>query len=184
MSAATSALPKIPAIPKGVDVLSLKDLALDKISLIPPDLMPIISLGLIIIGFALIVVFFGVCIAYVNAKPKSVIKRDVKKNDDAVPARVRHEDLPIISGRLGEILTLLGILNAGPVTKIFFKVLEIMKNSAYDIRWRYKLPCFMLVGADGSGKTTLLDSLNFEALTSDKSAADNMWKLFQNGAVF
>ncbi|MDR0581048.1 MAG: hypothetical protein LBG04_02965 [Holosporaceae bacterium] len=166
--------------------MDIKEILSSKVSLIPKELMPAISFGLIIAAFILIFVFFMICVAYINAKPKPVIKRDDKKSGktEVVPAKIRHEDLPIISGRIGEFLTLLGVLNAGPVTKIFFKVLEIMKNSTYDIRWRYKLPCFLLTGPDGSGKSTLVDSLNFEHLAADVSAVNSMWKLFQNGAIF
>jgi type VI secretion system protein ImpL len=189
-AATASPIPALPPIPDvsamiPPDAASVRDLVFSKISLIPKDLVPAISLGLILIAFALIVVFFGICIAYINMKPKPAIKRiDANKKSDAIPVRVRHEDLPIISGRMGEVLTLLGILNAGPVTKIFFKVLEILKNTTYDMRWRYKLPCFMIVGADGSGKSTLANGLKFERLTSDESSIDSMWKLFQNGAIF
>ncbi|MDR2781181.1 MAG: hypothetical protein LBB21_01820 [Holosporaceae bacterium] len=167
--------------------MDIKELLSSKISLVPKELVPVISVGLIVIAFVLILVFFAICVAYINMKPKVVVKKNdpkIDKKKEAIAVKVRHEDLPILSGRMGEFLTLLGILNAGPVTKIFFKVLEIMKNSTYDVRWRYKLPCFMMVGPNESGKTTLLDSLNFEHLTSDGSSINSMWKLFKSGAIF
>ncbi|MDR1235764.1 MAG: hypothetical protein LBJ96_02035 [Holosporaceae bacterium] len=166
--------------------MDIKELLISKISLIPKELVPAVSAGLIVVAFALILVFFVMCVAYISMKPKPVLKRNDLKAEkkDALPEKVRHEDLPLLSGRTGEILTLSGILNAGPITKIFFKVLEIMKNSTYDVRWRYKLPCFMMVGTDESGKTSLLDSLNFEHLPSEESSVNSMWKLFKNGVVF
>ncbi|MDR2157846.1 MAG: hypothetical protein LBO02_00825 [Holosporaceae bacterium] len=166
--------------------MDIKELLFSKISMAPKELIPTISFGIIIAAFVLIIVFFGICVAYINLKPKPAVKKDTPKVDkkEEVSVRVRHEDLPIISGRLGEILTLHGILNAGPVTKIFFKILEIMRNSTYDVRWRYKLPCFMMVGPDGSGKSTLLESLNCEHLTADGFSVSSMWKLFKKGAIF
>ncbi|MDR0677103.1 MAG: hypothetical protein LBF57_00250 [Holosporaceae bacterium] len=164
--------------------MNIKELLSEKISLVPKELVPAISLGIIIVALVLIVVFFGICVAYVNTKPKPIIKKNEtdKKKDTIPPPRIRHEDLPVISGRIGEIFTLYGILKAGPVTRVFFKVLGIIKNSTYDIRWRYKLPFFMMIGPEDSGKTTLLDSLSFEHLSSEN--IDSMWKLFKNGAVF
>ncbi|MDR1982982.1 MAG: hypothetical protein LBQ08_04275 [Holosporaceae bacterium] len=167
--------------------MGIKELLAEKISYIPKELISIISFGLIAIALILIIIFFMICVAYINSKQNSAADKDDQKNDkksDPVTEKVRHEDLPIISGRMGEILSLLGILNAGAITKIFFKVLEVMKNSTYDINWRYKLPCLMIVGPDGSGKSTLLKSLNFEHLTADGSSMDSMWKLFKNGAIF
>ncbi|MDR1561123.1 MAG: hypothetical protein LBS23_02080 [Holosporaceae bacterium] len=161
-------------------------LLLSKVSVIPKELIPAVSLGMIVVALVLVIVFFGICVLYINSKPKPQIIRKETKVDvkSPIPARIRHEDLPIISGRLGEILTLYGFLKAGPVTKIFFKVLEILKNSTYDIRWRYKHPCFMMVGSESSGKSTLLENLNFEHLTADGSAVDSMWKLFKKGIIF
>ncbi|MDR0678135.1 MAG: hypothetical protein LBF44_01195 [Holosporaceae bacterium] len=163
--------------------MDIRKLLAEKISSIPNELISIISFGLIAIALIIIVIFFMICVAYINSKQNST----APKNDDkasAIPVKVRHEDLPLISGRMGEILSLLGILNVGSITKIFFKVLEVMKNSTYDINWRYKFPCLMMVGPEGSGKSTLLKSLNFEHLTADGSSLDSMWKLFKNGAIF
>ncbi|MDR0555936.1 MAG: hypothetical protein LBG20_02930 [Holosporaceae bacterium] len=167
--------------------MDIKGLLSSKISLVPKELVPAISIGVIIVAFLLILVFFVLCIAYINMKPKPVVKRDDKKahkKDEKLSVKMRHEDLPIISGRMGEILTMMGFLHAGPITRVFFKVLEVIKNSTYDIRWRYKLPCFMMAGLSGSGKSTLLDGLNFEHLTDDGSALDSMWKLFKDGIIF
>jgi type VI secretion system protein ImpL len=119
-------------------------------------------------------------------KQKPVVKKIDPKapKEGEAPVKIRHEDLPIISGRAGEVLTLMGFLHAGQITKIFFKVLDTLKNSTYDVRWRYKLPCLMMVGPSGSGKSTLLENLNFEHLTVDGSAIDSMWKLFKEGIIF
>lgn len=159
-----------------------------KLSLVPKELIPTLSVGIVVIAAFLVIVFFALCVVYVNTRPPSVIKKSDKKppeiNKKAEPTKIRHEDLPIISGRLGEILTLSGLLKAGPITKIFFQVLEVLKNSTYDVRWRYNIPFFMLIGPDGSGKQTLLDSLLFERLTSTYPEINSMWKLFKNGAIF
>ncbi len=171
----------------------IKALLADKFSNIPKELIPTISFGLIAIAFVLIIITFVVCVIYINTQPKKnkkpiqPITRDeiLNKKEETPPApKMKHEELPAISGRLGEILTLWGLLKAGPLTKTFFQVLNIIKNSTYDIKWRYKLPCFMIVGANGSGKTTLLDNLNFENLSSEDSTVNSMWKIFKQGAVF
>ncbi|MDR1375794.1 MAG: hypothetical protein LBJ45_03205 [Holosporaceae bacterium] len=167
---------------------NIKGFLLSKISLIPRELIPAVSFGMIVVAIILILVVFVLGVLFINAKPKPVIIRRDDKNTDPqklpVTERIRREDLPVISGRLGEILALHGFLKIGPLTKVFFKVMEIIKNSSYDIRWRYKLPCFMMVGPPSSGKSTLLESLNFEHLTADGSAIDSMWKLFRRGAIF
>ena len=160
----------------------------DKLSLIPKELIPTLSVGAIIFSAFLIIIFFALCVVYINTRPPTIIKKADKKDGDKKEnnsnVKMRHEDLPIISGRVGEILTLNGILKAGPITKIFFQVLDVIKNSTYDIRWRYNLPCFMIVGPENSGKTTILNSLTFEHLKSDEASFDSMWKLFKNGAIF
>jgi type VI secretion system protein ImpL len=167
---------------------NIREFLLSKISFIPRELIPVASIVMIIIAIALILVVFILGILFINAKPKpQIIRRDDKSTDQKKPPiaeKIRREDLPIISGRVGEILSLHGFLKVGPLTRIFFKVMEIIKNSTYDIRWRYKLPCFMMVGPPNSGKSTLLESLNFEHLTADGSAVDSMWKLFRRGAIF
>ncbi|MDR3186938.1 MAG: hypothetical protein LBT63_00700 [Holosporaceae bacterium] len=167
---------------------SIREFLLSKASSIPRELIPAASVTMVVIAVVLILVVFALSVLFINAKPKpQVIRRDDKSVDPKKPPlmeRIRREDLPVISGRLGEILSLHGFLKIGPLTKIFFKVMEIIKNSTYDIRWRYKLPCFMMVGPPDSGKSTLLESLNFEHLTADGSAVDSMWKLFRRGAIF
>lgn len=164
------------------------DIVKTKLSLIPKELIPTFSVGIIVIAVFLVVIFFALCVVYINTRPPTIIKKADKKTDDKKNnnpiTKMRHEDLPIISGRLGEILTINGILKAGPITKIFFQVLEAIKNSTYDVRWRYSLPCFMMVGPENSGKTTILNSLTFEDLKSDEAPFDSMWKLFKNGAIF
>lgn len=163
----------------------------DHLSIIPKEMIPIVSFGLVIIAVFLIFVFFVLCIFYINSqqrpKPITAIKRDdlvTKKKEEEVPKEIKFEDLPLISGRLGEILSLWEVLKVGPVTKIFFKALEVIKSSTYDIRWRYKLPCFMIIGPEGCGKSTLLNNLNFEELSTKNSEIDSMWKMFKEGVIF
>lgn len=164
----------------------VKDILSNGLGLIPPQFVPVISVGMIVIAILLVIIFFGICVIYINAKPKPILRREAPKNESAnkTPKKVRHEDLPILSGRFGEILSMYGILKAGPIAKIFFQVLDIMKNSTYDLRWRYKLPCFMITGSEHSGKTTLLNSLDLENLANDGSELNAMWKIFKKGAVF
>ena len=164
----------------------VKDLLSNGLALIPQQLVPVISVGMIVIAILHVIIFFGICIIYINSRPKPVIRRDPAKEEakNKAPKKVRHEDLPILSGRLGEILSMYGFLRVGPITKIFFQVLDVIKNSTYDLRWRYKLPCFMMLGNEHSGKSTLLNSLNLEHLTSDGSEINTMWKLFKKGAIF
>lgn len=159
-------------------------------AIVPPELVKPICVGAVAIAVFLVIVLFILCVLYVNSRPVvPVIKKNEKKdqnakkeNDKRQHVKIRYEDLPIISGRLGEILALNGIINAGPITKIFLQVLDIIKNTTYDIRWRYKLPCLMMVGPENSGKSTILNSLKFEHLTSEESTP--MWKLFKKGAIF
>lgn len=163
----------------------VKDFLSDQISSIPTEFIPTLSFALIFAALVLIVFLFLMCIFYINAKPKPQIQlRNDVKQENLSQEKMRHEDLPAISGRVGEFLSLNGILGIGPITKIFFNALEIIKNSTYDIRWRYNMPFFMLVGADGSGKSALIDNLNFEHLSSDESSLCGMWKLFKEAAIF
>ncbi|MDR2765908.1 MAG: hypothetical protein LBB63_00365 [Holosporaceae bacterium] len=168
-----------------MDMDNVKSLIYSKLSLIPKEFVPMISLAMMIVAFLLAVVFFGVCVLYINSKQKpKIIPKPGAAAAPKILERIRHEDLPILSGRLGEILSLYGFLKAGPVTKIFFRVLEILRNSTYDVRWRYKLPCLMMAGPENSGKTTLLRSLNFEHLAAEIPGMDSMWNLFKKGIIF
>ena len=162
-----------------------KDFLSDNLPVIPKEVIPAVSFGLILLSIVLVLIFFVMCVAYINSQPKQKVitplKRDDLKNKkekgDSVNEKTSKigvcENLPTISGRLGEILSRLGFLNVGPITKMFFNVLESIRNSTYDLRWRYKLPCFMIIGPKGSGKTTLLNNLNFEHLVSEKSENDS-----------
>jgi len=172
-----------------------KDFLSDSLPVIPKELVPAVSLGLILLSIVLVLIFFVMCVMYINSQPKpkvvTPLKRDdLKKNQEEnlkTEKAIKDgncEELPTVSGRLGEILSLLGILKIGPITRMFFKVLEAIRSSTYDLRWRYKLPCFMIVGPKGSGKTTLLNNLNFEHLVSEKSENNSLWKLFREGAIF
>lgn len=161
-----------------------------QLAIVPPELVKPICIGAIAIVVFLVLVLFILCVLYVNSRPVvPIIKKNEKKDQNTKKedekqkhVKIRYEDLPIISGRLGEILAMNGIINAGPITKIFLQVLDVIKNTTYDIRWRYKLPCLMMVGPENSGKSTILNSLKFEHLTSEESTP--MWKLFKKGAVF
>lgn len=172
---------------------SILDAAKEQLSAIPPALVKPICVGAVIIAVFLAIVFFLLCVLYVNTRPTvPIIKKNEKKDpqnalkkEDITPKNIKmkYEDLPIISGRLGEFLALNGILNVGPITKIFFQVLDVIRNTTYDIRWRYKTPCLMMVGPENSGKSTISNALKFEKLSSDDSLTP-MWKLFKNGAIF
>lgn len=162
-----------------------------QLAVIPPELVKPICVGAVAIIIVLLLIFFTLCVVYINTRPTvPIIKKIEKKNTNLEdqkalkkePIKMRYEDLPIISGRFGELLALNGLIQVGPITKIFFQVIDIVKNTTYDIRWRYKLPCFMMIGPDGSGKTTLLNSLKFELMSSGDSTP--MWKLFKKGAIF
>ncbi|MBE6447167.1 MAG: hypothetical protein E7015_01625 [Alphaproteobacteria bacterium] len=175
---------------------SLYILLSSKLSLIPKDLIPTVAIVFIAIAVVLIIISFVACVAYINSQPKkkpkldNILTRDtlLKKNDDTnlkiENDKIIAEKLPIISGRFGEMLTLWGILKSGPITKAFFKTLDIIKSSTYDIRWRYKLPCFAVIGDQRSGKTTLLNSLRTENFASEDSDVDKYWKIFKKGAFF
>ncbi|MBR1735265.1 MAG: hypothetical protein IJ730_07500, partial [Alphaproteobacteria bacterium] len=168
----------------------LIETAKQQLSSIPPNLVKPICVGIVVIAVFLIIVFFILCVLYVSSRPSvPIIKKNEKKDIDSKKedekqksVKIRYEDLPIISGRIGELLALNGIINVGPITKIFLQVLEIIKNTTYDIRWRYKLPCLMMIGPEKSGKSTILNSLKFEHLTSDELTP--MWTLFKKGAIF
>lgn len=162
------------------------DAVTSKLSSIPKELIPVLSIGMVIIAVFLIIIFFVLCVLYLNTRPPSVIKKTEKKNPEIKkePIKIRYEELPIISGRLGEVLSLGGILNVGPITKTFFKVMDILKNSTYKIRWRYKTPFFMIMGPDNSGKKVILDSLGFENISTPFSDVNSMWRIFKKGAIF
>ncbi len=175
-----------------------KDFLSESLPVIPKELIPAVSLGLILLSVVLVVIFFIMCVVYINSRPKPKVVIPLKRDDlkkkkeeeksaagiSEIPENGVCEDLPAISGRLGEILSMWGVFKIGPITKMFFKVLEAVRSSTYDLRWRYKLPCFMVVGPKGSGKTTLLNNLNFEHLTTEKAENDSLWKLFKEGAIF
>jgi type VI secretion system protein ImpL len=160
---------------------------LEIVAKIPKEYLHFISIGLIIIAIVLVIIFLCVCAACMYTKPVTLIQKknkdEPKKDPPPVVIKARPDDMPFISGRFGEILSLNGVLKAGPITKIFFKVVEILKNSTYDLKWRYKFPCFMIMGPKGSGKTTLLDSLNFEQLVHHETSVRSMWKLFKRGII-
>ncbi len=173
---------------------NFKDLLSDSLPIIPKELIPAVALGLIILSFVLVLIFFIMCIIYINSQPKpkaitpltrdDLIKKTQKEETASVPKDITSEELPPIAGRIGEILSLLGIIKIGPITKAFFKALDAVRSSTYDLRWRYKLPCFMIVGPKGSGKTTLLNNLSFEHIRANKEDDNSLWKLFKKGAIF
>lgn len=166
-------------------------------SMIPKDLIPMISIGLVALVIILFLLFFVVCAVYISAQsrpkppvvksgnaPAAAAAKDKKAEQPTEIKPDAYEELPLISGRIGELLTLWGIFKTGPIVKAFLRILEIMRNSSYELKWRYKFPCYMMIGPDGSGKTTLLQNLNFESLTSNKSNTPPMWQLFKQGAIF
>lgn len=174
---------------------NFKDLLSDSLPIIPKELIPAVALGLIILSLVLVLIFFIMCVIYINSQPKpkvvakpltrdDLIKKTQNEETASIPKDVTSEELPPIAGRIGEILSLLGIIKIGPITKAFFKALDAIRSSTYDLRWRYKLPCFMIVGPKGSGKTTLLNNLNFEHLRTSKEEDDSLWKLFKEGSIF
>ena len=140
-----------------------KDLLSNSLPIIPKELIPMVALGLIILSLVLVLILFIMCVTYINSQPKpkvvTPLKRDdlIKKKEEtySVPKHVISEDLPPIAGRIGEILSLWGILKVGPITQAFFKAIDAIRSSTYDLRWRYKLPCLMM-----------------------------MWKIFKKGAIF
>lgn len=160
---------------------------LSQFSGIPKEYIPIISCGLAFAGIFLIIISLVVGVAYLNyaSRPKAPIRHQpsVKPTTNTQQEqKIRYEDLPIISGRIGEILALSGLLKVGETTKIFLQILDILKRSTYDLRWRYKIPFFMILGENKSGKSTIINRLNIEELTDE--SINSMWKLFKNGIIF
>lgn len=172
-----------------MEIKDVAAVALTKIAEIPKEYISVISWGFAIAGILLIILSLVIGILYINimSRPHPQLRKptpSVKPKQEEVlqEVEVHYEDLPIIPGRLGEILALNGLLKVGPTTKIFLQVLDVLKRSTYDIRWRYKIPCFMLIGPGKSGKSFLVNSLNLEMLTDESTGA--MWKLFKQGIVF
>ena len=107
--------------------------------LIPKELIPAVSWGLVAIGLILIILFFSICVILINTKPKTITRKPQQQAaKPPVEQDVKYESLPLISGQLGEILALKGILSAGPITTTFLQIMNIIRHSTYDIRWRYQ----------------------------------------------
>lgn len=165
---------------------AVRNLIYTKLSIIPKEFIPLITWGLVFAALLFVIIFFAICVAYINMRPTVVSKRTSQPDNHKISKDkeivVRYEELPLIPGRVGEFLASVGLINVGPITKIFLKVLEVFRHSTHDLRWRYKFPCFMLLGAPKSGKTTLANSLGFDLLGS--SDVSSMWKIFKRGALF
>lgn len=155
---------------------------------LPKEWIPTISMGAFIFAIFLLIVLLLLCIAIVNSKnliinkiatiPKKEPKEEALEEDES------FEPLPVLSGRLGEILALNGFIKIGKYTEAFLKCLEVIRTSTYNIMWRYKIPFYMVVGLEKSGKTTLLDNLRFEHLSAEYSNINGIWRLFKKGALF
>lgn len=159
------------------------------ISKFPKEWIPTVSIGMFILAILLLIVLLLLCIGIVNSK--NLIKGKIeplfetkKKEKKTVDESGQFESLPIFSGRLGEVLALNGFIKIGKYTDAFLKCLEVIRTSTYSIMWRYKIPCYMVVGAEGSGKSFLLDNLKFQYLSSENSNIAGMWRLFKKGVFF
>lgn len=151
-----------------------------------------ISIYLMIAG-VLIVSFIGLLAAYFSQKEKKPKKppAEIKAQQDSISLNLEdvyqnfhQEKLPFFRGFLAEFGIKTGLIKAGPITKSFLQVMEIIKQNIREIDWRYRLPFFLVIGNDKSGKSHLLSNLKNARLRNYEKTESEFWTLTHDGVLF
>lgn len=90
-------------------------------------------------------------------------KKSTTQTPAPKPVACSNDDEKILvlrSSKITEFLSLFGYFPIVPMARSFVKAMEVLREGIGGPNFRYKLPWFLVIGAENSGKTTLLQNAN------------------------
>jgi type VI secretion system protein ImpL len=116
--------------------------------------------------------------------PKHVVKDLLSKkaeNDSSI--------LSVRGNKIREFLSLIGYYPMNPLARSFVRALTVLRENIGGHGYRYKMPWFMVIGAEKSGKTTLIDNISLPLplgkpqLTNAGEESGCNWRFFERGVI-
>ena len=149
-----------------------------------------VVLAIAFIAMLIVTVFTLISIKKAEMKSKKVIdlppsamqdddeNKDFELNDDQ-----NAKELPHVGELINRFLITKGYIRVHGIVKSFFKALDFLKFSLGS-GYKYKLPWFMIIGAEESGKSSLLEGFTSNGIMDDeKQHSDCVWWFLKEGVV-
>ncbi|CAO5674519.1 MAG: hypothetical protein HEEMFOPI_00074 [Holosporales bacterium] len=158
--------------------------------------LPTLILVLLIIGIFIIIVTIVMVILSLRqgAKKKAdeakspLIADDPNAKDDAA-VKARNHNLPPLGGPVSEFLVKRGYFQVSDLSKSFFNALDFLRSSLNSPNYKYRLPWYLLIGAEESGKSGLMEGSNLNLpvgapnFGEEAKRADCRWWFLNRGVV-
>lgn len=124
---------------------------------------------------------------YLASRPSETNEAAIK---EAEQEQKKAENEIVTGGvRIWEYLSLLGYWPLDEMVRSFIKSLDILRAEFGGTGYRYRLPWYLLIGAEGSGKTTLMDELDLVrplGTPMEPNVGENpgvLWSFFSQGVI-
>jgi type VI secretion system protein ImpL len=146
-----------------------------------------IVLSVAFIAMLIVTIFTLISIKKAELKAKRVI--------DIPPSALKDEQKQGIKGSsqesppwpigawVNKYLITKGYIKVSNVVRSFFKAMAFLKNSL-GVRYKYKLPWYMLIGEEESGKSSLMNGFTHEEIYDDENDdSPCTWWFLKNGVI-
>ena len=143
----------------------------------------ILSVAFIAMLLVTIITLISIHRAEAKAKKLSEVPPSADKEEKIVIDNKKTR-LPLpIGNTLNNFLINHGYISVHNIVRSFFKALDFLKESL-GYNYKYKLPWYLIVGAEKSGKSSLLSGFTHEQIYDDENEnADCTWWFLKGGVI-
>lgn len=119
-------------------------------------------------------------------------KKSTAEKPDPKPVACQNEDEEVLvlkSSKLTEFLSLFGYFPITPMARSFVRAIAVLREGVGGTNFRYKIPWFLIIGAENSGKTTFIENAKLPlplgnplSLTPGEKTGC-IWSFFERGVA-
>ena len=147
-----------------------------------------IVLSIAFVSMLLVTIFTLISIKRSDLKSKRIIDippsaLKIETNDTKIPETDVDKSTPFPFGEwINSYLINKGYIKSSGLVRSFFKSLSFLKNSL-GRNYKYKLPWYLILGAEESGKTSLMNGFTHDEIYDGDDDSPCTWWFLKNGVV-
>lgn len=147
-----------------------------------------IVLSIAFVSMLLVTIFTLISIKRSDLKSKRIIDippsaLKIETNDTKIPETDVDKSTPFPFGEwINSYLINKGYIKSSGLVRSFFKSLSFLKNSL-GRNYKYKLPWYLILGAEESGKTSLMNGFTHDEIYDEDDDSPCTWWFLKNGVV-
>lgn len=152
--------------------------------------LPSLILGLILLGIVVMLITIVLVVIALKQGAKKKAQALSAIQEDPNPPSVSQkpsQNLPPLGGPVSEFLVKRGYFQVSDLSKSFFSALDFLRSSLNSPNYKYRLPWYLLIGAQGSGKTSLMEGSNLNLPVGAPAFGDNnsdcRWWFLNRGVI-